>query len=261
MEEHCAAGAFVGAHVTERKGDEVRLPKLLVLVMVLFPAAAAVGDISRTYSDGELLARATFATDGGNLLVTLENISPFDVTAPEQVLTAVYFDLADGVELTPVMAVLSSGSEVLFPVEGDGLDSQGEIGGEYAYRDDLTCGPSSRVIAASGLDDTLGPKHLFPGTGLWHPVSPNGLGYGLVSLGDNPTEGNAKVTGMVPLVQNGVVFTLTGLPANYDLAANLQNIEFNYGTEFSPTPVPGALVMGVMGMALIGWRTRRERLA
>jgi hypothetical protein len=233
-------------------------PLAFVVLPILIASltGAVFADLSRTYTEGNLAARATFAQDGTSLVVTLENISPFDVTVPEEVLTAVYFDIP-GVTLTPVKAVPTPGSQVLFPVMGDGLDSNGEVGSEWAFRDDLTCGPTCTVIAGSGLDDTLGPPHLFPGEPLWHPVSPNGLGYGITSGGDDPSLGNAKVTGAVPLIQNGLVFTLTGLPPGFDLEGNLGRVEFNYGTEFSPTPAPGAVVLGAIGLALVGWWKRR----
>ena len=240
--------------------SEARFAALLVLLGAI-PAAPALGDLTVTWSSGNLAARATFSQRGGdNLTVTLENVSSFDVTCAEEVLTGVYFNVA-GATLTRVRAVLPPGSVVLWPVSGDGTDSNGEIGGEYAYVDNLPCGPAEGAITAVGLDDFAGPDFLFPGEPLWGPPSdaPDGLGYGITSAGDNPATGNQKVTGAVPLVKNGVVFTLSGLPGGSELAQIISNVEFNYGTAFSPTPVPGAGALGLIGLGLVGWVGRKRR--
>lgn len=231
----------------------------IAFLVVVSLCGSVAADISFTYTSGNLAARATFGRDGTDLLVTLENISTYDVMLPVEILTGVYFDLG-GVTLTPVSVVLTDGSVVLFPVVdgSDGLDENDELGGEYAFRDDLTSAPASIVMASAGLDDRLGPPHLFPGGSLWTPDSPDGLGYGLTSAGDDSGTGNSKVTGEVPLVQNGVVFRLSGLPEVGFSVEDIHNVEFNYGTEFNPTPVPGAALLGMIGLGLVRCLGRRH---
>lgn len=232
------------------------------VILVLTLGMVAYGDISFSFSDMGLglAADVTFAQDGENLVITLENTSTYDVLAPQQVLTGVFFDLAT-VTLTPVSVVLANGSFVLFPVSGDGTDSSGEIGGEYGFRDDLTgTSTGELVISAVGMDDLVGKKDLFPGETLWDPDSPNGLGYGIVSVGDDATVGNTPVTGSVPLVNNGVVFTLSGLPTGFDLDGSVSNVSFNYGTGLnSIIPAPGALLLGMIGLGLARMAVRRIR--
>lgn len=234
------------------------------VILVLTLGMVAYGDISFSFSDMGLglAADVTFAQDGENLVITLENTSTYDVLAPQQVLTGVFFDLAT-VTLTPVSVVLANGSFVLFPVSGDGTDSNGEIGGEYGFRDDLTgTSTAAMAVVAVGMDDIVGPGDLFPGEALWGPPSdaPNGLGYGIVSAGDDETAGNDKVTGSVPLVNNGVVFTLSGLPTGFDLDGSVSNISFNYGTGLnSIIPAPGALLLGMIGLGLARMAVRRIR--
>ena len=105
-----------------------------------------------------------------------------------------------------------------------------------------------------------GPPDLFPGELLWGPESPNGLGYGLVS--SIHADANHAVDGKQPLVQNGVLFTLSGLPTGYDVDGNVDDVMFNYGTEFNPVPVPvpGAIVLGMIGLTMTGMIARRRIL-
>jgi hypothetical protein len=78
-----------------------------------------------------------------------------------------------------------------------------------------------------------------------------------VSATDDLTFGNSKVTGAVPLVQDGVVFTLSGLPDDFVLEGSISDVMFNYGTGFNPVPAPGACALGVLGLGLVGWCRRR----
>ena len=118
---------------------------------------------------------------------------------------------------------------------------------------------ATHVISAVGLDDLIGATSLFPGGSLWGPPSdaPNGLGYGIVSAADDLSIGNKKVTGEVPLVQDGVVFTLSGLSDDFVLEGSISDVMFNYGTEFNPVPAPGACALGALGLGMIGWYRRR----
>jgi len=247
-----------------------RLPKLMILAgMTLALAAQAHADISFSCRHGDLAPRATFAQDGSNLLVTLENLSTDDVQAPEWVLTAVYFDLP-GVTLTPVKAVLTEGSRVLFPVDPPdpgflvNADGEKEVSGEFAFADDITGVPSGApmVITAVGLNDTEGGWNAFPGIH-WTHNPPDGIGYGIVGPTEdgNPYEetndGNAKVSGKEPLVQGGVLFTLSGLPEGYDVDSNVGGVMWNYGTDFAPMPAPGAAILGMVGLGMVACLRRR----
>ena len=255
--------------------------QLVVCVAAVVGICATVmADVSYFLFQGSLEAKVTFAkvVDGPDefLEVTLENISASDVVEPTDVLTAVFFDLAGDPTLTPVRALLTGGSVVHFPdVLPDGIDSNGEVGGEYAYKAGLGInGPADRTISAVGQGDVIGPSDLFPGEPLWGPPSdaPDGLGYGITSAGDDLNVGNAKVTGGVPLVQNGVVFRLSGLPDAYNVDGSVSNVWFNYGTgllafpgfpgvgEPRIIPVPAALWGGMMlfGGILASSRIRRR---
>ncbi len=237
---------------------------LCVIVGLLATAGTARADLSWTFAQDTLAARATFATEGTMLKVTLTNTSAFPVVRPEEVLTGVYFKMP-GITLDPVRAVLADGSSVMFPVAGDGLDANGEVGGEYAYRDDLAgaFGEPAHAISAVGMDDLFGPHDRFPGENLQPPASPNGIGYGLISYSDGT--GNPAVNGQVPLVRDAVTFFLEGMPDGYNLSG-IGGVKFNYTSGVCPytgeppvTPAPPSVLAGLLGLATLGAWLRRRR--
>lgn len=250
----------------------------LLAIMVLATTGIASGaSVEIVIVVGDRAGRVTFDQDGDEFLVTLENIATSDATCPEDVLTGVYFDLLglttqEVEDLGKDSAVLTDGSWVVNPTvwntgQPPGTDSIGEVGGEYGFRYDLPPSPpfeAGMVIAAVGLGDLLGPLHLFAGEELWGPSSdaPDGLAYGIVS-GVAPTA-NARVTA-VPLVQNGVKFTLSGLPSGFVLdETKIQNVALNYGTDvLVVVPLPAAVWGGMMllgGMGALGViRRKRSR--
>lgn len=229
---------------------------LLFCAAVAGPASAAMFSFTGTQGDRE----ATVTIDVGpsnTLVVTLRNSALTDVLAPIDVLTGVYFDSITPLTLTPVSAVLASGSVVLF----DSQPVNGVVGGEWAYRGNLTGqgapGNTRYGISSTGLG--LFGAASFPGPDLDPPAAVGGLEYGLTSAGDNSATGNTPVTGSVPLIKSGVVFTFSGVPANFDPAASIRNVWFQYGTsltEPSFAPTPGAVALaGFAG--LVGLRRRR----
>ena len=252
----------------------------LLAIMVLATTGIASGaSIEIEIVVGDLGGRVTFDQQGQDLLVTLENIAPSGATCPEEILTGVYFDLlgltpaqvaslvrAKG-ELTPGSWVVNSWASFVYPGSSQpGTDSNGEVGAEYGFRYDLPSSPSlpaGMVITAVGLGNLVGPTHLFAGEELWGPSAdaPDGLGYGIVS-GVAPTA-NAKLTS-VPLVQDGVIFTLSSLPQGFVLdETNITNVALNYGTDVNVLPLPGAVWGGMMllgGMGALGFiRRKRSR--
>lgn len=222
-------------------------------------AAPANASIIWSGTQASLAASAEFHASGTDLVVTLSNTSSADVGAPGDVLTGVFFKVSGAsLLLNPASAVVPPTSTVLFGATEPG----GGVGGEWAYRGDLSGGPGNRDygISSTGLN-LFGPGDLFPGVNLQGPASPDGLQYGITSAGDNPAIGNAAVTGSNALIQNQVVFTFSGLPSGFDLS-RINGVFFQYGTDLSepgyngniPAPVGGVLLLGALG-----WRTRRRR--
>lgn len=231
---------------------------LLILAAGLALAAPSLADsITFTGTNGSnLSATATFTTSGSNLIVTLTNTSTVAVPDPAAILTAVFFTLGGNPTLTRVSAILGPGSTVLY-----GPTNGGNVGGEWAYISGLSGAPlgASSGISSTGMN--LFGSGNFNGPNLQGPASVDGLQYGILSAGGN-NGGNAAVTGKFALIQNQVIFTLTGLPTGYSLTGNVTNVNFQYGTALTepnnpgrtPVPEPGSLVLlgtGLLGLATI----------
>lgn len=220
-------------------------------------AACCSADVNWVGSAGQRSASANFHISGTSLQVTLTNISNFDVTEPVGVMTGVFFNVTgSALSLTPQSAIVPGGSTVLFGSTGPG----NSVGGEWAYKSAPMTG-FTQGISASGLG-IFGPGDVFPGSGnLQGPDSPGGLEYGMTSSGDNPATGNTPVTGTNALIKNAVVFTFSGLPANFDLN-RINAVRMQYGTDLSEphldadVPAPGAASVLALGALL-----RRRRRA
>ncbi|MGE0302831.1 MAG: XDD4 family exosortase-dependent surface protein [Phycisphaerales bacterium] len=228
------------------------------MLTVAGAAVSVSADTNLAGGSGMLSANANFAVSGNNLVVTLTNDATADVLVPADVLTTLFFRIeGPALALTPVSALLGAGSTVIY----DDQPAGGVVGGEWQYIDGLAL---SGQIA--GLQYGLGSAGLgvfgspnFPGGNLAGPAGVNGLQYGIVSAGDNAGTGNGGVTGSGGLIHNSVVFTLSGLPDNFDVS-RVTAAFFLYGTAFGeggflvPTPATG----GLLGLAgLMALRRRR----
>jgi hypothetical protein len=229
-----------------------------MLTCALF-AAPAPASIIWSGTQANLASSVEFHASGPDLVVTLTNTSAADVQVPGDVLTGVFFNISGAtLLLNPASAVVPATSSVLFGVTEPG----GGVGGEWAYRGGLSGAPGNRSygISSTGLN-LFGPPDLFPGINLQGPEGPDGLQYGITSAGDNPATGNTPVTGSNALIQNQVVFTLSGLPAGFDLS-RINGVFFQHGTGLSepgyggtvPAPAGGLLLLGASG-----WHMRRRR--
>jgi len=226
--------------------------------VILGASVHAVGaPVTFDASAGDQAAAVAFDTMGDRLLVTLTNTSTSDVLVPTDVLTAVFFEAntVDPLMLTPVSVVLGSASSVLFGVSEPG----GSVGGEWAYADDLSGGGWAFAygIGAGGFG-LFSPADRFGGANLAGPVSVAGLEYGLTSMGDDPTTGNTPVTGKNALIQNEVIFTLSGLPDGFDPSMQISDVRWHYGTSLDEAhlPEPASVALMLLGAVAL---LRRER--
>jgi hypothetical protein len=237
--------------------------------LLLAAGLAEATPLTVSFSSGSLAASATFDTSGTDLIMTLTNTSLFDVLVPVDVLTAVFFDINGVGALGPTSALLDAGSAVFF-----GPDGGGNVGGEWAYAAGLAGAPGGATEGISSAGFGLFGAANFGGANLQGPAAVDGLQYGLTSAGDDTTTGNAAVTGGFALIQNGVVFTLSGLPDGFDPsgAGNIANVSFQYGTSltepnctgagcFPSVPEPSTVLLlgaGLISVAGLGWAYRRR---
>ena len=223
------------------EGDFMTL-KSKFLSYAAFTCALLVGQMAQAIqfvgSSGSLAASVTFSAAGGVLTVTLANTSAADVLVPADVLTAVFFDLA-GPSLTSASALLGPGSTVVY--DPDGQPVGGVVGGEWAYGAGLSGAPGGAARGISSAGFGLFGAATFPGPELnGNAASVNGVGYGILSAGDNIATGNNGVVGnpgvidSAGLIKNSVVFTLTYSGVLNE--ADIRNVSFQYGTALGGGP-------------------------
>lgn len=221
-----------------------------VLALLICAAPAMADTVTFNVSSGALSAQAVFTTSGSNLIVTLTNTAASPAANPAMVLTALFFSLAGNPVLTPVSALLGPTSVVLY-----GPSNGGNMGGEWAYGSGLSGAPLGAAAGISSSGFGLFGGANFNGANLQGPAAVDGVQYGLLPAGGN-AGGNAAVTGQFGLIQNEVIFTLSGLPAGYTLANSITNVSFQYGTSLGepniPIPEPTSLILfgsGLLGLA------------
>jgi len=232
--------------------------KRLAASLVVLAAAVAVSRAqSLTFTGtgpgnkaGQTLnASVTFTVSNLDLIVTLSNTATFDADDAPDILTSVFFSIADDPKLIPVSADLGTGSSLLGRKVPVGFD--GDVGGEWAYRNDLLKAPdgADEGISSSSLK-WFGKKYLFPGEAIKGVGPQSGIHFGITTLNDLPTNNRGNIKNQ-NLIQDTVVFTFAGLPEDFDLS-EITNVNFHYGTALKPPDLEAQIPTTISEPSTIG---------
>jgi len=231
-------------------------------------------------SQNDLRAQVVFSRVDGSLVIRLSNIGKADVLRAEDVLTAVFFDLAGKPELTMVSAVISVGSYLIHPDKMHNPIVDGDVGGEWAYRrvtDKVwdVPGNTSYGISTCEFDSEFTQYDRFSSNTLMKPDNVQGVDFGLLPTSYVKGTGQQQVEGNLPLIIHEVTFIFDGLPEDFDMDTGITNVWFQYGFNLggldrngSPHPYfpatrqnaekPEPMTLSLMALGSIAlWRRRK----
>jgi hypothetical protein len=189
---------------------------------------------------GETLdASATFSVSNLDLIVTLSNTGTFDPVNANDILTGIFFTIHGDPKLTPESAELASGSSII--AQRLPLGFVGDVGSEWAYRNDLARAPNE---TDEGISSTslkwFSTKNLFPGGKVKGFASFAGISFGITTLDDLGVDNRGNIKNQA-LIQNSVVFTFSGLPDDFSLS-EISKVTFQYGTSLKAPELIGEVM-------------------
>jgi len=208
--------------------------------VALFIVGNSAHGLTYTATNKTLSASATFTVTKLKLVISLSNTATSDPGNSAEILAGIFFTLAGDPVLTPASALLGPDTAIKGRpgVSGPGMN----VGGEWAYRNDLTGLPHGANEGISSTSLKKFSQHFrFPGPNLQGPTAPSGVQYGITSDFDNIGNDKGSLKHQ-QLIENTVIFTLGGLPANFTLT-DITNVNFQYGTNLKD---PGLNLAGTI---------------
>jgi hypothetical protein len=194
----------------------------------------------------DLAAHVVFSSSGNTLTLNLTNVGD-PASAPNDVLTGLFWNLSGNPQLSPSSATLTGGGDSI--VHSDGDNSLGKHWG-FASFANSAFGVDKYGIGAAGFG--LFGKGSFASPG----ANVQGVSYGLINgLGDD-ANGGLKV----PLVSNSMTFQWSGLssvPVISDVHAQFGSGLDETRLAASPVPEPGAASLLVLSAGAMLTRRRR----
>ena len=267
----------------------LRIGLLALVCAVALPSSAKAGVLytgTGTGSNGvTLTASALFEISGNVLTITLTNTGDStgatgtDLSA--NTLTGLFFDLPDGITLTPDSALIAPGD--LFQADECSVkkgktttnpcsSSTTNVGGEFVYQTGTWDGHTGATsgISSSGYINADSGGGNFDGPNLDDPDAPDGINFGMIaSTGTNAFNPNGGLADE-PLIEGPVVFALTISCAQTPcqlLESQISNVSFQYGTSITEpsfgggsepqTPLPEPATLLLLAPAL-GFGIRRH---
>lgn len=212
--------------------------------------AASLGGVSSASaavvysgSSDTLAGSASFDIIGTQLKLVLTNTSTFDVTKPEEVLTALFFNVS-GLHSLSASSAMSGGPTYLNGLQVNGAGTN--VGGEWGFKN-FSVGTFNSGISSSGLGGTFGQSN-FNGLNLDGPVALGGLEYGITSAGDNLATDNGGIRRHA-ITKNSVTFLLD-ITGPFTLN-QINAVSFQYGTALVEPHFTGSCVQGTPGCGTI----------
>jgi|ERR1017187_947663 hypothetical protein len=240
-----------------------------LVALALFIIGNTAHGLTYTATNKTLSASATFAVSDLKLVITLSNTASNDPSTSAEILTGIFFTLVGDPALTRTSALLGPDTAIKGRpgVSGPGMD----VGGQWAYRNDLTGLPhgADEGLSIASLKQ-FGKRYRFSGPKL---LAPSGVRFGLTTDFDNMGNDKGSLK-RKQLIENTVIFTLGGLPTNFTFA-DISNVSFQYGTSLRDAglnlagtisggnggpviPEPGTSVLIVTGLVWVFALVRRQ---
>jgi|SRR5579871_2995985 len=217
----------------------------------------------------KLKASVVFAVSNSDLVVTISNLGTFDPSKPEDILTALFFEIPGDPKLTPLSATLVTDSSVLaFPLP---VGFNGDVSGEWAYRNDLVGAPEGddEGISTVNLKWFGNKKYDFPGENISHHKQVGGINFGLTTMNDMPGNNKGQLKNSA-VIDDSVQFVFA-LPADFNVnldeitdpvvqyGSNLKEAHTQLDGEPQTIPEPSSIMLVAAGLAgVLGFMRRKS---